>query len=386
MEAFWARLKHVLDTKQQEGSLRVLRGDANPTSADFFSNDYLSYARDHSLATGIAQVLDRYQPVLAGHGATGARLLSGAQTLALDLEAMLARHFSAPAALLFNSGYVANLGILQALVGRHDVVLYDQLCHASLREGLRLTHGRSFGFAHNQVEALETLLQKHAQTHSGGQVFVLVESLYSMDGDWCPLTEIVTLAEKYGAMVILDEAHSTGIIGPHGAGWAVHLGLQDCVAVRMHSFGKGPGVHGAAVVGPEVLIQYLLNHARSFIYTTMLPPHALASIMASFELRHTQEHRMHQLYDRYEWWQQTVAALGLEQAVTVNKGPIQCISTLGNAHARAVATQLQQSGFEVRPVLSPTVPAGQERIRVCLHLHNTQEQIQNLLQAVAASF
>lgn len=380
------RWQQALVTRQREGNLRTLAPPLAHVSLtrDFFSNDYLSLAHSEELEYLAQGILADHKPV-ASHGATGARLLSGNSTLAHETEQLLATSLQAEACLLFNSGYVANLGMLQALVSRHDVVLYDQLIHASLREGLRLGLGRNISFRHQDLNHLESLLQRWQEptAKAGGVVWVLVESLYSMDGDFCPLASLVPLCERYGAAIMLDEAHSTGIMGPGGGGMAVALGLQDRIAVRMHSFGKGPGVHGAVVAGSRELVHYLINFSRAFIYTTMLPAHSLATIMASFQLLQDATIMQQELLLRINHWQRlAVNEQQRGQLVSSNAGPIQWISTPGNVQAKAVAHQLQQLGFQVRPVLAPTVPVGEERLRICLHLHNPIAELEALWEAV----
>ncbi|MCL4171189.1 UNVERIFIED_CONTAM: hypothetical protein GTU68_025567, partial [Idotea baltica] len=246
-------MQDALDARQAQGLLRQL-----PTPIgeriDFCSNDYLGFA--HTL---------RVAAPTSG-GATGSRLISGNSTLAEALEQQIANFHGAEAALLFPSGYAANIGLLPAVAGRGDTIVYDKLIHASLRDGIRLSRAKALSFAHNDLTDLIKKLQ-----NPEGQTFVVIESVYSMDGDQAPLTDIVNICQQYDALLIVDEAHGTGVIGKRDQVWA-----------RVHTFGKAIGSHGAAIVGSQLLKSYLLNFARSFIYATALPDHTLLSIQAAY--------------------------------------------------------------------------------------------------------
>lgn len=372
MHAWQQHLAQKLDRQRQSGLLRTLKPE-NPRLADFTSNDYLGLARSPVLAAHIHAKLQAL--ALPPNGATGSRLLSGNSVYAREVEEKLAACFKSESCLIFNSGYSANLAVLSAVPQRHDTIIYDELAHACIKDGARLSLARHFSFRHNDLHDLELKLQR-----AEGRVFIAVESIYSMDGDECPLRRLVALAETYNAIVILDEAHSTGVVGHGGSGLSTSLGLHDSIGIRIFTFGKAMGVHGACVAGSSTLTDYLINFARPFIYTTGLPPHSLASIDCAFAQLQQADGLQQQLRDKINLF------LSGLQGVTNRTPSTSAIQTAifpGNAQARRAAQTLQQQGLDVRPILSPTVPAGAERLRICLHAYNTDEEIILLTTALS---
>lgn len=365
-------LSERLANRQQQGLLRQLR--TADDLVDFCSNDYLGFARSADLKTAIQQA--DLAHTTARTGATGSRLLAGETHLAATVEQELAQFYQTEAALIFNSGYDANLGLLACLPQADDILITDELIHASMIDGSRLSYATRHRFRHNDLQDLEQKLQQSQQ--ATGQVFVAVESVYSMDGDQAPLVELCDLCERYGASLLVDEAHATGVYGPNGEGLVVALGLQNRVLARVHTFGKALGVHGSAVVGPMVLRNYLINFARPFIYTTALPPHSLLAIQAAHRHIQTRNDRQALLHERIRYFQQSVAHKLPDSAWTPSESPIQCLIIPGNNQARQVAQQLQRAGFDIRAILSPTVPAGQERLRICIHAFNSTEELDRL--------
>lgn len=359
---------------QQSGLLRQLR--IADGLVDFCSNDYLGFARSTELKSAIQQA-DVAQ-THARTGATGSRLLAGQTTLANVVEEELARFYGTEAALIFNSGYDANLGLLACLPRAGDTLLTDELIHASMIDGARLSYAIRHRFRHNDLNDLEDKLKQARESQPNGQVFVAVESVYSMDGDVAPLRELADLCERYNAALIVDEAHATGLYGPNGEGLVVALGLQERVFARVHTFGKALGVHGAAVVGPTVLRDYLINFARPIIYTTALPPHSLLAIRCAHVYVTTNIDNRTQLYKRLTYFRQRVNELLPDAQWTNSQSPIRCLIIPGNDQARYMASQAQAAGLDVRAILSPTVPAGQERLRLCIHAFNTNEEMDRL--------
>ena len=252
-----------LDTRQENGSLRSL--SPQNERIDFSSNDYLGFAKNPIIFKQVQEDLDSYLP---NNGSTGSRLLSGNFDFHEALESQMAAFFNAEAALLFNSGYDANIGLLSSVPQRGDCIFYDENSHASIRDGIRLSHAKSYRFKHND---LDDLRQKIEKTGTGNQGYLVVESIYSMDGDAAPLSGFAEISKAYDLNLIVDEAHSTGVYGSEGQGMVNDLGLSALVFARIYTFGKALGCHGAAIVGDALLIQFLINFARSFIYTTAMP-------------------------------------------------------------------------------------------------------------------
>jgi 8-amino-7-oxononanoate synthase len=259
---------------------------------------------------------------------------------------------------------------MSSIPQRGDTILYDYLAHASLRDGIRLSNAESFSFRHNEVSDLENKLQK-----TKGNVFVATESLFSMDGDMAPLLQIVEVCERYGAHLIIDEAHATGIIGKKGEGLVQQLGLENRVFARVHTFGKAVGCHGAIVLGSPQLKSYLLNFARSFIFTTALPESAVTAIQASYTLFPAMVKEREHLQKLIALFNNT--ALPFEKLPGTT--PIKAVIVPGNTQVKTIANRLQQLGLDIRPILYPTVPKEKERLRINLHAFNTIEQVREML-------
>ncbi|PKV62979.1 8-amino-7-oxononanoate synthase [Pontibacter ramchanderi] len=367
------KLQQKLAERAAQDTLRQLKTTAG--LIDFCSNDYLGLARSEKLRALIHKEEEHYRHLPLG--ATGSRLLSGNHGLFEELEGIIASYHKGEAALLFNSGYTANVGLLSALPQRGDTVFYDEASHASMKDGLRLSFAKTYAFRHNSVADLRQKLK-----HATGQVYVVVESVYSMDGDQAPLRELAQVCTEVNAALIVDEAHAVGLYGSKGEGLTVALGLQDQVFAQVITYGKAMGSHGAAVVGPQVLRDFLINYSRAFIYTTGLPTHALVALKCAYTLLPElapERERVQQLANRL--YQKLNKLSGIrctpEDSVILSVFPQQ------PRQLKALAAALQQAGFDVRPVLPPTVPAGTERLRVIVHAYNSEEEIDGLVQAIA---
>jgi 8-amino-7-oxononanoate synthase len=367
-------LQAALDKRKQESLLRKLHPENK--LIDFCSNDYLGFSRSQELHSLTQSKLSIYGNA---NGATGSRLISGNTTAIENLENKIAKFHSAEAGLIFNSGYDANLGLLSAIGKREDVFLFDDLVHASLYDGMRLSLSKHYKFKHNDVNELERLLI--AQQSSEGNCYVLVESVYSMDGDLAPLKEIVALKEKYNFYLIVDEAHATGVFGKQGSGLCNELNIEDKCFARMHTFGKALGVHGAIVLGSVELRNYLINFSRSFIYTTALAPHAYAAIDAAYECLQS-SNQIEVLKQRIQQFNSLVKN---DNRFVATPSAIQCFMVNGNDAATQASEYLKTKGMDVRAIKNPTVKAGTERLRICLHSFNSEEQIRDLVKSLSES-
>lgn len=367
------RLELALMHRAENNNLRQLKLPSG--LVDFCSNDYL----------GLAQSEELHQQIVASegdftrwkNGSTGSRLISGNTSLNEMLEDQLANIFKSEATLVFNSGYTANLALLSTIPKKGDVILYDELSHASIKDGIRLSFADKFSFKHNDLFDLERLLQKKIS----GQVFVVVESIYSMDGDEFPMENLVDIVERHGAILIVDEAHSTGVTGEKGGGLCIEIHQQ--IFARIFTFGKGMGVHGACIAGSSLLINYLVNFARPFIYSTAMSLNSLISIQGSFKYLADNMHLQQQLMNKVDLFVKRMKQEIPDRYLSrLNKGAIQAILIPGNDNAKKVSGHLMESGYDVRPILSPTVRQGEERVRICLHIFNSNEEILGLVTAL----
>lgn len=361
-----------LEQRKAQHALRELKLPP-PHMVDLCSNDYLGLARSAAMQEAVHSLLME-RPYM--HGSTGSRLLAGNYAWIEEAESNLAAFHAAPAGLIFNSGYDANLGVFSCVPQKEDTVIYDQLIHASIRDGIRLSRAQSFSFLHNDAADLEKKLQR-----ASGNIFVAVESVYSMDGDMAPLRDIANACEKAGARLIVDEAHATGVVGEKGEGLVQALGLAGACFARVHTFGKALGCHGAIVLGSAALREYLLNFSRPFIYTTALPPTAIAAVMASYNLFPYMTAAREHLAALITRFRDSTRHL----QVLPGETPIQIVITPGNEFTRRQAAALQESGLDVRAILHPTVPKGQERLRIVLHSFNTPEEVDRCIELLVVS-
>ena len=360
-------LKSKLADRTASNSLRSLRRPELPV--DFCSNDYLGIVKN--------QLIEKRAPGLLSHGSTGSRLLSGNYLLIENTETAIADFHQSPAGLIFNSGYDANTGLLSAVPQRGDGIIYDQLSHASIRDGIRLSFATSYCFLHNDLADLEKKLAASAGVHPN--TFVVTESVFSMDGDLAPLKGIATLCDQYNASLIIDEAHATGIIGNKGEGLVQHLGLQEKCFARVHTFGKACGCHGAIVLGSKLLKQYLINFSRQFIYSTSLPPASVVAMEASYQIFPLlQEERKHLLHLIASFRRGTI-----RYSVGQSNTPIQIVIIPGNDEVKKVAESLHAHGLDVRAILYPTVPKGKERLRIVFHAFNSEVEVEKLISVLS---
>jgi 8-amino-7-oxononanoate synthase len=341
-----------LKNRIQDGSIRKLQ--FNKGLIDFCSNDYLGHSKLN------------WQKNNESKGASGSRLISGHHPIHEKAERFIANYHQQEAALLFNSGYDANLGLLSCITQKNDTIIYDSLSHASIRDGIRLSNSRNFSFKHNNTEDLKLKIKQ-----SSGQCFVVVESVYSMDGDKAPLQEIEQLCISNNAYLIVDEAHATGVYGEKGEGLCGSL----TTFARIHTFGKSLGCHGAVILGNTSLIDYLINFSRPFIYSTAIAPSSVDYILQSYQqMENTQAINI--LRKNIRLFIENID----HDNYLKSDSAIQCIIIPGNDNCKKAALELQKKGFNILPILSPTVEKGKERLRICIHSYNNKEDIILLCQ------
>ena len=375
---FPQKLTDKLDRRIENNSLRKL--GTNSDSVDFASNDYLGFANSQTIFEEVHTLLTSRN--LQQNGATGSRLLTGNHSLYAETENSIATFHESQSALLFNSGYDANIGFFSSIPQKGDFIIYDELIHASIRDGIKLSNATSYKFKHNDDEDLERLILK-AQSNASAVIYVVTESVFSMDGDTPPLQEICEICERNNAYLIVDEAHALGVFGDHGEGMIQLLGLQNQVFARIITFGKGLGCHGAVILGSTQLKIYLVNFARSLIYTTGLSPHAIATIQIAYKHLIENKEAREKLRTNINTFNQQKQLSGMSPMFVRSKSAIQCAIIQGNERVKNIADQLQEKGFNVKAILSPTVPEGQERLRICLHSFNSEKEITDLLKSIS---
>jgi len=334
------------------------------------SNNYLGLADHPRLRRAAKEAIDRY-----GTGAVASRLVSGTMTLHEELEAALARFKGTQAALVFNCGYMANVGIISSLLGPEDVVFSDELNHASIIDGCRLSQARVVVFPHKDMNALEALLKRE----KGRRRMIVVDGVFSMDGDIAPLPDMVELAEDYGALLMVDEAHGTGVLGERGAGTVEHFGLTDRVPIQMGTLGKALGGFGAYVAGSDVLREYLINRARSFIFTTALPPADMAMALEAVRMVWEEPQRRRRLHQNVVYLVDGLKSLGFQ---VTNQGTAIIPVIIGpEDKTMDMSTKLLEYGVFVAGIRPPTVPPGTSRLRVTVMATHAQEDLDEALEA-----
>lgn len=369
-------LQNKISNRKENNALRILKPQSQ--LIDFATNDYLGFSKSKSIFHNAHQLL--VDKELFYNGATGSRLLSGNHELFEKTERFISKFHESESALIFNSGYDANVGFFSSVPQRNDIILYDELCHASIRDGIQLSLAKSYKFKHNNIEDLEKLLLKYRitpTTENPSTVYIVTESVFSMDGDSPEMERLVLLSEKYNALLVVDEAHALGVLGINGEGLIQSLQLQNKIFARIMTFGKGLGCHGAVILGSNYLREYLINFCRSFIYTTALSPHAVATIFVAYQELNLAHDKIQNLNDNSIFFNECCSDWMNFQP---NNSSIKSIVISGNDKVKNAALFLQNNGFDVKPILSPTVPAGQERLRFCLHSYNSIEEIGRVLE------
>ena len=375
------KLRKKLIERDVQNALRTLDA-THHDRVDFSSNDYLGFSKSQTIYQGAAAVLKDFG--LERNGATGSRLLSGNHALYEETEAAIARFHQVETALIFNSGYDANVGLISSIPQRGDVVLYDALCHASIRDGIKMSHAKAYKFLHNDCEDLRNILHSLREKFKNNdqEIYIVTESVFSMDGDSPDLVQMSKLAGEFNAFLIIDEAHAIGVLGSQGEGLVQQLGLEKDVFARVVTFGKALGCHGAAILGTNELKQYLINFARSFIYSTGLAPHSIATINVSYQHLKNSNNNILSLNSNITFFKSCIIKMGIDSHFIDSESAIQSCLVSGNDNVKELSAMLLKNKFDVRPILSPTVPKHQERLRICLHSYNTKIQIENMLSLI----
>ena len=376
-----ADIEKLLKDREEQGLLRKLRPAdlrqgakiyfANKEYVDFSSNDYLGLSGHPKLKKAAIEAIDKF-----GVASCASRLLSGDAEIFHNLEDRVAKFKHKEAALTFNSGYQANLGIISALFKKGDCIFSDRLIHASIVDGILLSQARAFRFRHNDPEHLELLLSQERNKFKNA--LIVTESIFSMDGDRAPLKELVRLKEKYNCQIMVDEAHATGIFGKDGSGVVEEEGLSPEIDLIMGTFSKALAGFGAYLATSRIIVNYLVNTCRSFIYSTALPPAIIACNLASLELVKDEPDRAKHLLSMA----QTLRAKLKEQGFCL-LGSSQIIPVILGDNSRAVefSVKLQEKGYWVLAVRPPTVPVGEARLRLCLSYNHSAENLNKLINA-----
>ncbi|MEM8507042.1 MAG: pyridoxal phosphate-dependent aminotransferase family protein [Bacteroidota bacterium] len=378
MAKFPEKLAKKIRGRSLENSLRALTAQEN--LIDFASNDYLGFARDATLQQHVNTFLEN-DPFFKS-GATGSRLLSGNHYLYPKLEQFLARYHGYEEAIVFNSGYDANVGLLSSVPQRGDIVFYDELVHASTRDGIRMGNAKAYKYLHNDLEDLQKRIQRIKKNSEQGDIYVVTESVFSMDGDSPDISKLAHFCNQYNLYLIIDEAHAVGVFG---RGVVHQYKVQPFIFASVVTFGKALGCHGAAILGNASLKKYLTNFANSLVYTTGLPPHTLATILMSYEYLQSPGgmRAQEQLLANIDYFNSRIAQLKLREMFLTSNSAIQIAILPGIDRVKACAQRLRESGIDAKPILAPTVVVGKERLRICLHAYNLHSDIDKILNVIS---
>lgn len=384
MSDLLAALRADLDKRQTLGLMRQRRLLDSPQAEyitangaaylSFCSNDYLGLANDPVLVAAL-----QHAAAEAGVGSGASNLITGHHRYHDQLEQALAKFVGKPAALLFSTGYMANIGVISALMGREDAVFSDKLNHACLNDGAFLSRAHHQRFPHNNVAALETLLQTSTARHK----LIAADAVFSMDGDVAPLADYLALCERYDAYLYVDDAHGFGVLGPQGRGTLQHLGLDSPRLIMMGTLGKAAGVAGAFVAAEQIVIDYLIQHANSYIYTTPAPPPLSAALLASLSVIEQDEDRRTRLFSHIA---QLKRDLKLHRwQLQASETAIQPLIVGDNHEALALSQYLQAQGILVPAIRPPTVPVHTARLRISLSAAHASADIARLVEALHAA-
>ncbi len=354
-------------------------GGESASFNDFSSNDYLGLSFHPALQEAAAKAVKDF-----GSGSTGARLLSGDNRLFHELEEKTAAFKGKPSALIFNSGYHANVGMISSLCGPGDVIFCDRLSHASMMDGIILSRARFFRFSHNDLGHLESLLENRRKSFRNA--LIVTESVFSMDGDIAPLRKLTVLKEKYDALLYVDEAHATGVFGENSAGMVEECGLASKVDIIMGTFGKALGSFGAYAASEKVFIDYFINKARSFIFSTALPPSVIGANLAALDVVRKESFRRKNLLERVLYFRNLLRKFNIAVSSFT---PIMPVILGKEEKALEISIRLREEGYLLPAIRFPTVPQGQARLRLSLtYLHSVEvlEKLSEKLCSILKNF
>lgn len=368
------RIQYYLKQRKENNLYRKLQNTNN--LIDFSSNDYLGLSRSAFIKQQVENDYKNYQ--FRKSGATGSRLLNGNSELYEEVEDLLAKTHHAEAALLFNSGFDANVGLISTVIRPNDTIFYDELVHASIFQGMKLSGAKLIAFKHNDMQDLETQLKN--STYEVG--FIITESIFSMEGDKADLKKLAELASTYEVELIIDEAHATGLFGRDGSGLCNEAEIESTCFARIYTFGKAIGSHGAVVVGSQKLKEYLINFSKNFIYSTALETHNLLCVKHTYLYLQKNVNQLVNIKKLNQYFK--VKSKELKNSFDIcGEGPIYGIIVTDNKKCKDLAIYLQNHNLDVRAILSPTVSKGTERLRVILHSFNTTTKIDQLFSLLA---
>src|SRR5437588_10219954 len=386
MRDLFEKQLQVLRARSLERKLREIGSAKGPEIEiagrrliNFSSNDYLGLANDSRLREAALAAIKEF-----GVGAGASRLVSGTQSPHLRLESALANWKGTEAALSFSSGHAAALGTIPAIVTKNDVILLDKLCHASLIDGAKLSGALLRVFPHNHLGKLESHLEWAQREHAGKRVLILTESVFSMDGDRAPLSELVELKRRFDALLLLDEAHAVGVVGPNGRGLAAAENLIEDVDVQMGTLSKALGASGGYICGSRSLIEWLINRARSFIYSTAPPPAIAAAALAALNFLSSSEGEERRLLlgERIKLMQELLPRTGLNKEQSAVSSAILPWLVGDEQAALDLATALKSEGFLVPAIRYPTVAKGSARLRITVTAAHEENHIRSLCEAI----
>jgi 8-amino-7-oxononanoate synthase len=366
--------ERALDALLRRGRLRTLEA---AHGIDFTSNDYLGLAQSRELAKAVEQAIARGVPV----GAGGSRLLRGNHEEHEALEQEAARFFGGETALFFGGGFIANSALLSTLPSRGDLIIYDEFIHASAHDGMRLSKANSVAVRHNDAQAFEDTIAAWRRDGGTGQPWLVIESLYSMDGDRAPIRDLFDIAQRHDAMLIIDEAHATGVFGESGRGLAADLEGNDNV-ISLHTCGKALGAMGALVIAPRVIRDFLINRGRPFIYATAPSPLIAAAVRAALEICKTQPERRERLMSLVAHAERELKA---KTRFAPSGSQILPLVVGGDVPTVALAKSMQSRGYDIRAIRPPTVPEGTSRLRLTITLNVDEVAITRLVDDIAAA-